>query len=190
MVGNNLFSEEDNFYLTGVLTNQYFSKQYSFFKNSLKFSRIQIEKCGIEWVWLLEDFIRCATSYNWSPILWWHDFYTHQHANIISEHVEIPSPNCFILKHFSFSRNRNVSCYDVISVATFQGCQASILAARWYSIIHSTKVLKFYVDTEFVEEHWKHQISRSMNSLLTKVSLSNSFSDFWFFKEKLFHKIC
>jgi hypothetical protein len=93
----------------------------------------QVCKCGKEWVWpdSLEYFIQCVTSYNWSSMFWKHDFYTQQQANIISHHVVIPSPNCFILKCFSFSRYRNVSCYDVISVATFQGCQGSILTAHW-----------------------------------------------------------
>ncbi len=37
------------------------------------------------------------------------DFYTQRQATTISQHVAIPSPNCFIIKHFSFSRYRNIS---------------------------------------------------------------------------------
>ncbi len=69
-------------------------------------------------------------------VFWGHDFYTQWQANTISHHVA--TPDCFILKCFFFSRYRNVSCYDVISMATFQGCRARILAACWYSVIHCT----------------------------------------------------
>ncbi len=86
----------------------------------------------------LEDFILCITSYNWSPILWWHDFYIHQQANLFSLHVAIPSPKCF-------------SYYDVISAATFQGYWASIIAARWHPVIHSTVSMNLGLVEELVE---------------------------------------
>ncbi len=42
-----------------------------------------------------------------------------------------------------FQQIQNVSCYDVISEATFQGCRAGILATCWYSVIHSTLAILF-----------------------------------------------
>ncbi len=42
-------------------------------------------------------------------ILQGNDFYTQRQAETISYNVAIPSPNCLIIKHFSFSRCRNVS---------------------------------------------------------------------------------
>ncbi len=87
---------------------------------------------------ILKYFIRLITSYNWSLIIQreWLLYPTTSYKHFITCCNTITT--CFIIKHFFFSRYRKCFKSDIISAATFQGCWAGILAARWYSIIHST----------------------------------------------------
>ncbi len=79
----------------------------------------------------LKYFIRLITSYNWSFIIQreWLLYPTTSYKHFIT--CCNPITNCFIIKHFFFSRYRKHFISDVILAATFQGCRVDILVTRW-----------------------------------------------------------
>jgi hypothetical protein len=76
--------------------------------------------------------------HNWPLLIVTVRLYTLQCYIIISSYVAMPTPNCYIRNIFSLSTYIKHFMNDVISAATFQDRLADILAARWYSVIHST----------------------------------------------------
>jgi hypothetical protein len=86
----------------------------------------------------LYRFIEYITSYNWPfyivTVRLLYPTVLHHYTIICCNTVT----KLFHLKCFSFSTYIKCFVNDVISAATFQGCRADILAARWYSVIHST----------------------------------------------------
>ncbi len=86
----------------------------------------------------VEYFTQCVTLYNWplcivTVMLLYPTVLHHYNIKCCNTVTKL-----FHLKLFSFSTYIKHFMNDVISAATFQGCRANILAAHWYSVIHST----------------------------------------------------